>query len=63
MLGLVALAVAFIVLAILYSLAIINFAASSTGTHHYKHAAVLIGLALACLVGASFLRPKGAEGT
>ncbi|MBJ7600187.1 hypothetical protein [Candidatus Nephthysia bennettiae] len=60
MLGLVALAVVFVVLAILYSLAIINFAASSTGTHHFKHAAVLGGLALACLVGASFVRPKAA---
>lgn len=58
MLGLVALAVVFAVLAVLYLLAILNFAASSPGTHHFKHAAVLAGLALACLVGASFVRPK-----
>jgi cytochrome c oxidase assembly factor CtaG len=58
MLGLVALAVVFVVLAILYLPPIINFAASSPGTHHFKHAAVLGGLALACLVGASFLRPR-----
>jgi hypothetical protein len=58
MLGLVALAVVFAVLAVLYLLAIINFATSSPGGHHVKHAAVLGGLALACLVGASFLRPR-----
>jgi cytochrome c oxidase assembly factor CtaG len=63
MLGLVALAVVFVVLAILYLLAIVNFAASSTGVPHVKHAVVLGGLAVACLVGASFLRPRGtAEG-
>ena len=60
MLGLVALAVVFVVLAILYLLAVINFAASSTGTPHVKHAVVLGVLAVACLVGASFLRPRTA---
>jgi hypothetical protein len=60
MLGLVALAVVFVVLAILYLMAIVNFMASSSGTHHVKHAVVLGGLALACLVGASFLRPRTA---
>lgn len=58
MLGLVALAVVFVVLALLYLMAIVNFATSSPGVHHVKHAAVLGGLALACLVGASFLRPR-----
>jgi hypothetical protein len=58
MLGLVALAVVFAVLAVLYLLAIVNFAASSPGVHHVKHAVVLGGLAIACLVGASFLRPR-----
>ena len=60
MLGLVALAVVFVILAILYSLALLNFFASQTGVHHYKHAAVLAVLAVACLVGASFLRPRTA---
>jgi hypothetical protein len=60
MLGLVALAVVFAVLAVLYLLAIVNFAASTTGGHHVKHAVVFGGLALACLVGASFLRPRTA---
>jgi hypothetical protein len=63
MLGLVAIAVVFAVLAVLYLMAILNFATSSPGEHHVKHAAVLGGLALACLVGASFLRPKVAAGT
>ncbi len=58
MLGLVALAVLFVVLAVLYLLAIVNFAASTTGTPHVKHAVVLGGLAIACLVGASFVRPR-----
>ena len=61
MLGLVALAVVFIVLAVLYLLAVLNFAASSTGTPHIKHALVLGVLAVACLVGASFLRPRTAQ--
>jgi hypothetical protein len=60
MLGLVALAVVFVVLAVLYLVAILNFAASTTGTPHVKHAVVLAGLAVACLVGASFLRPRTA---
>jgi hypothetical protein len=60
MLGLVALAAALVVLAILYLTAVINFTASTTGTPHIKHAAVLGGLALACLVAASFLRPRAA---
>jgi hypothetical protein len=60
MLGLVALAAVFVVLAILYLMAVINFMSSSTGTPHIKHAAVLGGLALACLVAASFLRPRTA---
>jgi hypothetical protein len=61
MLGLIALAALFVVLAILYLPPVINFAASSPGTHHYKHAAVLAGLAIACLVGASFARPKDVQ--
>jgi hypothetical protein len=60
MLGLVALAVIFVVLAVLYLMAVINVFASSPGVHHVKHAAVLGVLALACLVGASFLRPRTA---
>ena len=60
MLGFVALAVIFAALAVLYLLAVVNFAASNPGAHHVKHAVVLGGLALACLVGASFLRPRTA---
>ena len=60
MLGLVALAAVFVVLAVLYLLAVINFFASQTGTPHVKHAVVLGVLAVACLVGASFLRPRTA---
>jgi hypothetical protein len=58
MLALVGLAAVFVVLALLYFLAVINLFATTPGTHHVKHAAVLIALALACLVGASFLRPR-----
>lgn len=60
MLSLVALAAVFVVLALLYFLAVINLFTSAPGTHHVKHAAVLAALALACLVGASFLRPRTA---
>lgn len=60
MLGLVALAAVFVVLAVLYLLAVINFFASTTGKAHVKHAAVLAVLAVACLIGASFLRPRTA---
>jgi hypothetical protein len=63
MLGLIVLAVVFLVLAILYVPPVINFAATSPGTHHFKHAAVLVGLALACLIGASFVRPRPATGS
>jgi hypothetical protein len=60
MLALVALAAVFVVLAVLYLLAVINFFASQTGTRHVKHAVVLGVLAVASLVGASFLRPRTA---
>jgi len=60
MLALVALAAVFVVLAVLYLLAIINFFASQTGTPHVKHAVVLGVLAVASLVAASFLRPRTA---
>ena len=58
MLALVALAVVFAVLAVLYLLAVINFFSTTTGSPHVKHAAVLGVLAIASLVGASFLRPR-----
>ena len=60
MIALVALAAVFVVLAVLYFLAIVNAFASTTGGHHVKHAAVFVALALACLLGASFMRPRTA---
>jgi uncharacterized membrane protein len=58
MLALVAIAAVFVVLAVLYLLGTFNLFASQTGVHHVKHAVVLGALAVACLVGASFLRPR-----
>jgi hypothetical protein len=60
--GLVVLALAFLVLAVLYAFGAISFLASTPGApHHYKHAAVLAVLAVGCLIAANFARPKAAS--
>ncbi len=59
--GLVALALVFLVLAVLYAFGVIGFFASQPGAaHHYKHAAVLAVLAVGSLIAANFARPKTA---
>ena len=52
----VALAIVFVLLAILYAVGAISVLASGN-THHYKHAVVLVGLAVVALVASSFARP------
>jgi hypothetical protein len=57
--GLVVLALVFLVLAALYAFGVISFLASTPGAaHHYKHAAVLAVLAVGSLIAANFARPK-----
>ena len=57
--ALVVLAAVFVVLAVLYALGVINVLVSSTQDHHhYKHAILLIGLAVVSLIGANFARPR-----
>lgn len=59
--ALVLLAALFVVGAILYALGLISFLTSEPGaSHHAKHALLLIGLAIASLIGANFARPKPA---
>lgn len=58
---LVVLAVAFAVLAVLYALGDIQFLVSDTSaTHHPTHAIVMGVVALGCLIGANFTRPRTA---
>jgi hypothetical protein len=57
--GLVALAVVFAVLGVLYALGAISFLTTHpTGSHHYQHAVVLAVLCLASLVAAALARPR-----
>jgi hypothetical protein len=57
--GLGVLGIIFIVLAVLYALGILQLFASGPG-NHYKHAILLILLAVASFVAANFARPKTA---
>jgi hypothetical protein len=57
--GLGVLGIIFIVLAVLYAVGILQLFASGSG-NHYKHAILLIVLAVASFVGANFARPKTA---
>jgi 4-hydroxybenzoate polyprenyltransferase len=57
--GLVAVAVALAVLAVLYALGTISFLTTHpTATHHYQHAVVLGALCVASLVAASLVRTR-----
>jgi hypothetical protein len=57
--GLVVLAVVFLVVAILYAFGVIQILVSDThASHHYTHAVLFVGLAVASLVAANFARPK-----
>jgi len=53
------LAVVFLVVAVLYALGVLQILVSDThATHHYTHAVLFVGLAVASLVAANFARPK-----
>lgn len=54
-----ALAALFVIVGILYQTGNLQVATSATGKH-FKHAVVAYGLAVLCLVGASFARPERA---
>ncbi len=58
--GLGALAVVFLVLGVLYWAGSISFLTSSGSSHahHYTHAVASFVVALLCVVGANFARPK-----
>jgi len=57
--GLVALALVFLVVAVLYAFGVLQILVSDThASHHYTHAVLFVGLAVASLVGANFARPK-----
>jgi hypothetical protein len=58
--GLVALAVIFVILAILYLVGAVQFLTSTGTGGHWKHAVVLAVLAVLCLVGANFARQRAA---
>ena len=53
------LAVVFLVVGVLYALGVLQIAVSDPhASHHYTHAVLFVGLALASLVAANFARPK-----
>ena len=57
--GLVVLAVVFLVVGALYAFGVLQILVSDThATHHYTHAVLFVGLAVASLVAANFARPK-----
>jgi hypothetical protein len=57
--GLVVLAVVFLVVAVLYAVGVLQILVSDThAAHHYTHAVLFVGLAVASLVAANFARPK-----
>jgi hypothetical protein len=59
--GLVALAVVFVILAILYAVGVLAiFTSTGAGGPHYKHAVLLAVLAVVSLVGANFARRRTA---
>ena len=57
--GLVALAVLFVIVAVLYAFGVLQIAVSDPSSHHhYTHAILFTGLAVASLVAANFARQK-----
>jgi hypothetical protein len=52
------LAVAFLVVAALYAVGVLQLFASSTTGPHVKHAILFVVLAVASLIAANFTRPK-----
>jgi ABC-type thiamin/hydroxymethylpyrimidine transport system permease subunit len=61
MIGLILLAVVFVVIGVLYGAGVINFLTTHPNAkNHYDHAILFGVLALASLVAASFVRPRTA---
>jgi len=57
--GLVVLAILFVIVAVLYAFGVLQIAVSDPhATHHYTHAVLFGGLAVASLVAANFAREK-----
>jgi accessory gene regulator protein AgrB len=56
--GLLLLALVFVILAVLYALGSISWLASTTGGPHYKHAIVMLILAVLAGVAANFARNR-----
>ena len=57
--GLVALAVLFLIVAVLYAFGVLQILVTdSHASHHYTHAVLFAVLAVASLVAANFARPK-----
>ena len=54
------LGVAFIIIAALYAIGVLQIATSSASGPHYKHAVLFSVLAVASFVAANFARPKPA---
>jgi hypothetical protein len=49
----------FLIVAVLYAFGVLQIAVSdSHASHHYTHAVLFVGLAVASLVAANFARPK-----
>ncbi len=58
--GLGALGIVFVIIAVLYALGVLQLLASTTSGPHYKHAILFVVLAVASFVAANFARPKTA---
>ena len=56
----VVLAVACAVVGVLYGIGVLQLFTSTGSGPHLKHAVLFAALAIVCLVGASFLRPRPA---
>jgi len=57
--GLVGLAVIFLIVAVLYAFGVLQIMVSDPASHHhYTHAVLFTGLAVASLVAANFARQK-----
>ena len=58
--GLAVLGIAFVIVAALYALGVLQLFASTTSGPHFKHAILFGVLAVATFVAANFARPKTA---
>jgi hypothetical protein len=58
--GLAALGIAFVIVAALYAMGVLQLFASTSSGPHFKHAILFAVLAVASFVAANFARPKTA---